>query len=120
MKTLILVLVFICMESQVMACEIGKTYRDYNLNGDGQKATSEEVDFCHKTGDVFYVTEEGWKVERKYFKDGMITTSTGYTWCGNENPPPKGNCPYVLYRGHRWYPNYHGVIYVYEDGREVK
>lgn len=119
MKKLFILLLICLMYSTSWACEFGKTYMDYNLNGTDGKATKEEIVICEKTGDAFYVKDE-WHWERVYFKDGRIGLFTGYTWCGMENPPPKGKEPYILYKGHRWYPQYHGIIYVYQDGKERK
>lgn len=99
---------------------------DYNLNGTNSKPNSYDYAVMSDGGAYYFPqgsienARSGTIWERVHFKDGRIELHTGYTWCGMENPPPKGKEPYILYRGHRWYPQYHGYIYVYEDGKEKK
>ena len=132
MKHILIVIILVSMliGSVAWGCEVGKTYKDTGLSAYCDKPTSQELSVSNLFPDkVFYFTLDN---DKKYFyglliseelefdKNGMIKKYTGYTWCGMVNPPPKGEEPYVLYKGHRWYPNYHGIIYLYQDGHEQK
>ena len=125
-KILAIFLLLLC--NSVFACELGKTYKDFHDKPD----TIELKDF----GDgAFYFPNGRWTsgIFRRVFFDenDMIAIYAGDEWNGTQQGLiyaktgifPKLNyadCPYILYKGHRWYPNYHGTIYVYKDGREVK
>ena len=115
MKILIFLLLF-C--NTLWACEFGRAKMDTYGRPDSYDIAVGDDDGAY----YFPVGSKGNTIwERIFFdKHGQIAISTGYTWCGNENPPPKGKEPYVLYKGHRWYPQYHGIIYVYKNGREVR
>ena len=108
------------------ACEHGKTYKDTNF-ATMKYAPPNSYDLAVASdGDAYYFpqgsienTGRGTIWELVHFDEkGMINIFTPYGWCGNQNPAPKEKCPYVVYKGHRWYPQYHGIIYVYKDGRE--
>ena len=119
-RLVIILIIFFLLTRNIYACEFGKTYMDNNLNGDGSVPSVEEGIMYENR--VYYYRKGLSEPMGEFFfdKNGRIEIATGYTWCGMENPPPKGKCPYVLYKGHRWYPQYHGIIYVYKDGRKVK
>ena len=138
MKTItwLLVLIFcltfwFCIYKICYGCEFGTTYKDYNpngINGTDGKPDSYDLAVSDDGGAYYFPNGEMRKVgnsgtiwEQVFFDNtGTIAKYTGYTWCGMENPPPKGREPYIVYKGHRWYPQYHGIIYVYKDGRELK
>jgi hypothetical protein len=107
-------------------CEFGKTYKDtYGKPDSYDLATASDGNaYYFPNGDVLQTSGKGkWQTISEYIsfdENGRIEKYTGYTWCCMQNPPPKGKEPYVVYMGHRWYPQYHGIIYVYKDGHEVK
>lgn len=125
MKYLIVVFMLFC--SVAWGCELGTTYKDHDITGTYGGASETEIDVEKKTGDIFHVIEEGYESKLVEFdKHGMIVIPTDYSYDSyhlwlNKTPDVTREKPtYVVYRGHRWYPNYHGTIYVYQDGREVR
>ena len=102
-----------------MACEYGKTYMDYNLNGDGSSPSKIEIEFMLSADRdyPFYIDDKKIWHFKQFDQNGKLEITTEYSWWGKHSPL-KGECPYVLYKGHRWYPQYHGIVYVYEDGKE--
>ena len=102
----------------VNACEFGKTMRDfYSRIG----VIEDDID----KDTAYYVTGRN-KMEKVTFdSNGQISIGTDYSFdyyhrCLNKLPKDDAFIPYVLYKGHRWYPQYHGIIHVYKDGREVE
>lgn len=101
-------------------CELGTTYKDYYGSPDSYDIANGRNGeaYYYPNGNVLTATGTIWKLV-KFDKNGVIAINTGFN--GSEQKwLPKGKEPYVLYKGHRWYPQYHGIIYVYKDGREVK
>ena len=96
------------------ACEFGTTYKDYYGKPDSYELAVSSDGGAYYFPNERKIDEKGvitiW--ERIHFERGMIEI-----YCGKR---PPDSCPYVVYKGHRWYPQYHGFIYVYEDGKEMK
>ena len=118
MKTLIL---FLLLCSTCYACEVGKTYMDtYG------KPTEIELNVMIKSPDSILCKIDIDKYEHYWmrdFYDGCLEVYTKYSFDAyhqwkNETPKENAFIPFALWKGHRWYPNYHGIIYVYKDGKE--
>ena len=120
MKTIICLLLF-C--SVAWGCEFGRTEKDtYG------KPDSEEIEMMKAMPGVAMYRilpyTDTWS-SKEFDKDGELWVFAGNDWnmsqwVFNHKIVDESLRPYLLYKGHRWYPNYHGTIYVYKNGREVK
>lgn len=127
-KIALCILLTLVFSMNCFACEFGKTYKDFygKPNSYDYGVMNDGGVYYFPYGEDGILNPKGTMWERVHFKDGMINIGTPYTgvaglWgIGGQKPFPedKTKIPYVVYKGHRWYPQYHGFIYVYEDGRE--
>ena len=126
MKIISLLLAILLITTSIFACEFGHTKKNfftgdatYNYPNSYELAVSNDGGAYYFPRGEYGILHKGGTIwERVHFKNERIQIDTGYTWCAGTNPPTKEKCPYVVYKGARWYPQYHGIIFVYEDGEE--